>query len=339
MKAISLIDEKTLGLITHQHYPLLPDDSVEIDIVLSGICGTDLAVLAGREEGLPGIIRGHEAVGVVVNVGNAVTGLQPGMRVVIDPNEYCGRCAACRSAHTHLCTGGQHGGLDIAGVNKHGMFAERFITRMPFVYPLPDAMSWETAVLIEPVACILNNIDQAEIQAGERVLVLGSGPMSLVAQLLLRAMGVKTLATDLNPNRIQFGRSLGLDVLHADELGTRLQQTRVDAVIDTVGNQLDVAMSTVRRGGRVVLFGFDGNYTYPLPVKHVLVNAIRLIGAGEYNQHFPRALQMASMIPALGELVTHRYTLDEYAEAFDHLLNDPCSNIIKCVFTPNEKYL
>jgi threonine dehydrogenase-like Zn-dependent dehydrogenase len=210
---------------------------------------------------------------------------------------------------------------------------------MPFVYPLPDAMSWETAVLIEPVACILNNIDHAEIQAGERVLVLGSGPMSLVAQLLLRAMGVKTLATDLNPNRIQFGRSLGLDVLHADELGSWLQQTPVDVVIDTVGNQLDVAMSMVRRGGRVVLFGFDGNYTYPLPVKHVLVNAIRLIGAGEYNQHFPRALQMASMIPALGELVTHRYTLDEYAEAFDHLLNDPCSNIIKCVFTPNEKYL
>lgn len=340
MNAISLISKQKLGLIEHDYMGAFTEHSVEIDIVLSGICGTDLAVLSGREEGQIGIIRGHEAVGVIVKIGAAVNNLRVGMRVVIDPNEYCGSCKPCRSAQTHLCQGGMHFTLDIAGVNKHGTFAQRFITRECFVHALPDSMSWETGVLIEPVACILNTIDRASINAGERVLLLGSGPMSLVAQLLLRAMGVTTLATDLNSNRINFGRSLGLDIVHSDELESRLQtQDPVDAVIDTVGNQLDTAARAIRRGGRIVLFGFNGNYLYPLPVKHFLVNAISIIAAGEYNQHFPRALDLALSLPDLGKLVTHRYALDAFSHAFDSLLNNPASPAIKSVFVPNPKYL
>ncbi|WP_413792072.1 MULTISPECIES: alcohol dehydrogenase catalytic domain-containing protein [unclassified Pseudomonas] len=340
MKAISLVGAQKLSLVDQDNLETLPFDGVEIEIVLSGICGTDLAVLAGREEGQIGIVRGHEAVGIVVNVGPGVTRLRKGMRVVVDPNEYCGNCEHCNSAKTHLCTGGSNAGLNIAGVNEHGTFAERFITQERFVHGLPDDMSWETAVLIEPVACILNNIDKASIKAGERVLLLGSGPMSLVAQILLRAMGVQTCATDLNTFRIEFGRSLGLDIVPPDELEpSRHDQEQFDVVIDTVGNQLETAANRVCRGGRIVLFGFNGNYKYSLPVKHFLVNAISIIAAGEYNQHFPQALRMAHRLPELGKLVTHRYPLEAYSAAFDSLLNDPSAPAIKSVFTPNPKYL
>ena len=340
MNAIGLVDKQRMGVVDHDYPDVLPVDGIEIDIVLSGICGTDLAVLAGREEGHIGVVRGHEAVGIIVNVGEGVTRLQVGMRVAVDPNEYCGTCEACSSAQTHLCNGGLEAGLDIAGINKHGTFAERFITRERFVHCLPDDMSWEVGVLTEPVACILNNIEQASIQAGERVLLLGSGPMSLVAQLMLRAMGVDTLATDLNTYRINFGRSLGLDVIHPDELESRMkQQVRFDAVIDTVGNQMNAAVQCVRRGGRIVLFGFDGNYSYPLPVKHFLVSAISVIAAGEYNQHFPRALKIARRLPDLGKLVTHYYLLESHETVFDRILNEPSVSSIKSVFTPNPKYL
>ena len=340
MKAISLVGPQTVGLVDYFFAQELPADGVEIDIVMSGICGTDLAVLAGREEGQVGIVRGHEAVGIIITVGKDVKTLRPGMRVVIDPNEYCGSCAPCAGAQTHLCNGGAHAGLDIAGVNKHGTFAHRFITRERFVHCLPEDMSWETGVLVEPVACILNNIDQAAIKPGERVLILGSGPMSLVAQLLLRAMGVQTVATDLNTFRVEFGRSLGLNIVHPDSREwRRLDHEKFDAVIDTVGNQLDVAAQAVRRGGRILLFGFNGHYQYSLPVKHFLVNAISLVAAGEYNQHFPRAIGWAHTLPELGKLVTHRYSLEAYSTAFDSLLNDPYSPRVKCVFTPNLDYL
>ncbi|KQB55237.1 alcohol dehydrogenase [Pseudomonas endophytica] len=340
MKAISLIDKQQLSLINHEPIDALTAHNIEIDIVLSGICGTDLAVLAGREEGQIGIIRGHEAVGIVLNVGKHVTTIRPGMRVVIDPNEYCANCEHCRAAKTHLCNGKKNNGLAIAGVNKHGTFAQRFITHERFVHPLPDDISWETGVLIEPIACILNNIDKASLIPGERLLILGSGPMSLVAQLILRSMGIITLTTDSNTSRIAFGRSLGLDVVHPNELAMRLStQEKMDAVIDTVGNQLETATHSVRRGGRIILFGFNGNYQYPLPAKHFLINAISLIAAGEYNQHFPRALNIARRLPELAKLVTHRYTLENYSHAFDELLNNPCTPAVKIVFTPNPHYL
>lgn len=340
MKAISLVSAQKFSLVSLDEFKILPADGVEIDIVLSGICGTDLAVLSGREEGQMGIVRGHEAVGVVVNVGAGVTRLRKGMRVVVDPNEYCGNCEHCNSAKTHLCSGGSNAGLNIAGVNKHGTFAERFVTHERFVHDIPDDMSWETAVLIEPVACILNNIEQASIKAGERVLLLGSGPMSLVAQILLRAMGIHTCATDLNTFRIEFGQSLGLDIVRPEELECPGQgHEKFDVVIDTVGNQLETAASRVDRGGRIVLFGFNGNYEYPLPVKHFLVNAISIVAAGEYNQHFPQALRLAHRLPELGKLVTHRYPLEAYSTAFDSLLNDPSAPTVKSVFTPNPKHL
>lgn len=340
MKAISLTSARKLSLVSHHELDTLPDDGVEIEIVLSGICGTDLAVLSGREEGQLGVVRGHEAVGVVVNVGAGVTRTRKGMRVVVDPNEYCGNCEHCNSAKTHLCSGDSKAGLNIAGVNKHGTFAERFITRERFVHRIPDDMSWETAVLIEPVACILNNIEQAAIKAGEHVLLLGSGPMSLVAQILLRAIGARTRATDLNTFRIEFGQSLGLDIVHPEALECPGQdQGKYDVVIDTVGNQLETAASIVGRGGRIVLFGFNGNYKYSLPVKHFLVNAISIIAAGEYNQHFPQALRIAHRLPELGNLVTHRYPLEGYSTAFDSLLNDPSAPTVKSVFTPNPQHL
>ncbi|MGY5954738.1 alcohol dehydrogenase catalytic domain-containing protein [Kosakonia sp. BK9b] len=340
MKAIALTEKYALEMIDYHPMDEFPDDGVEIDIVLSGICGTDLAVLSGREEGLPGIIRGHEAVGVVLYVGKQVSDLRPGMRVVIDPNEYCGSCMPCRASQTHLCTGGKNHSLNIAGVNKHGVFAERFITRAQFVYPLPEGMCWETGVAIEPVACILNNIEQAAIKTGEEVLIIGAGPMSLVAQLLLRRMGVHVIATELNPNRAQFGQSLGLDIVSPEELAMERQcHAGFDVIIDTVGNQLGTATQYIRKGGRILLFGFNSQYIYPLPVKHFLVNSIRLIGAGEYNQHFPRALQIADTIPDLGKLVTHYYALEDYSQAFSRLLNDPAADIVKGVFMPNPKYL
>ncbi|MNG26197.1 hypothetical protein D3C84_1111510 [compost metagenome] len=102
---------------------------------------------------------------------------------------------------------------------------------------------------------------------------------------------------------------------------------------------MGTAIQFVRRGGRILLFGFDGNYHYPLPVKHFLVNVISIIAAGEYNQHFPRALRMAGMLPELGKLVTQRYELEDYSAAFDSLLNDPSVATIKSVFTPNPKYI
>ena len=174
MQALILQKSRELLLTEYDATLMIGNKDVEISIVMTGICGTDLAVIAGREDGKAGIIRGHEAVGVISRLGNDVSELEIGMRVVIDPNQYCGECAPCRSGKTHLCTGFD-GVLAIAGVNKHGTFAERFVCHQRFVYPLPEEVSWEMGVLIEPVACVLNTLEAAALKAGERMLLIGSG--------------------------------------------------------------------------------------------------------------------------------------------------------------------
>ena len=305
----------------------LTERQVEIKVVMSGICGTDLAVLRGKEDAPSGIIRGHEAVGTIIALGSSVTGLYIGQRVVIDPNQYCGDCPACRSGATHLCQGADGRGLAIAGVNRHGTFAARFRCHARFVYPLPDTLSWEAGVLIEPLACVWNVVHRAGLMAGEQVLLLGSGPMSLVAQLLLRQLGIATLATECNAGRRDVARRLGLACCAPEALPA---EPTFSAVIDTVGNQLELASRQLRRGGRIVLFGFDDGYRYAFPAKQFLVNAWSIIGCGEYNQDFNQAISLAQSLPDLSSLVTHKFNLDDYAHAFE-LLSQNSHDCIKAV--------
>ena len=332
VKALALNSLGRLDLIESQP-PQVGHDDVEINIVLTGICGTDLAVFTGRESGGAGIIRGHEAVGVVARVGAGVTRLKPGNRVVIDPNEYCASCPPCQAGRTNLCDGSSGTGLAISGVNQHGTFTEKYVTHKRFVYSLPETMNWETGVLIEPLACVLHNITQSGLVSGQRALILGTGPMSLVAQFAMCHLGIDVLSTELSPYRMSQARSLGFKVVHPDELDNlRNTGERFDAVIDTVGNQLETAVNLVRRGGVVVLFGFDDNYRYPLPAKQLLVDAISIIGAGEYNQEFSRAVKVAADIPQLGSLITTSYALDDHEQAIATLLDPAGATTMKAVF-------
>lgn len=312
----------------------LAPDAAEIGIELTGICGTDMAVLTGRENGTAGIIRGHEAVGTVLRTGAHARRLAAGDRVVIDPNEYCGSCDACRAGETNLCYGAAGQGLAISGVNQHGTFAERYIAPERFLYVLPETMTWEAAVLVEPVACVLNNISAAGLKAGDRVLIMGAGPMGLVALLVMRALGISAVATEISRFRLDFAAAMGLSVLTPGELAEHLPDRSFDAVLDTVGDQLETAFGKVRRGGKVILFGFHDGYRFPLPVKQMLTDAVSIIGAGEYNQGFPRALRIAALIPELGNLITHRFSLDTHDDAF-RLLGSGEAKAMKVVFTPN----
>lgn len=320
-------------LLTDEQAPLIiGNKDVEISIVMSGICGTDLAVIAGREEGRAGIIRGHEAVGIISRLGCDVSGLEKGMRVVIDPNQYCGECEACRSGRTHHCTGFE-GGLAIAGVTIDGTFAERFICHQRFVYPLPEGVSWECGVLVEPVACVLNTLQAGRLQAGERILLIGSGPMSLVAQLICRQLGIETLSVETNPHRRAFARQMGLAVLSPEELP---EHEVFDAVLDSVGDQLELAAGHLVRGGRILLFGFNQHYRYALPAKDFLVNGFSIIGAGEYNNHFPQAIKMVEKIPELEKLVTHKYLLSEHQSAISERFVNGGDLAVKSVFVINK---
>ncbi|MNB69820.1 Sorbitol dehydrogenase [compost metagenome] len=301
-----------------------PSD-VKIKIHMTGICGTDLAVITGKEPGIGGVIRGHEAVGIVTETGPEVSRLKPGDRVVIDPNESCGKCRFCLRGKRNLCVGPDGRGMPIAGLNKDGTFAPWFVTQESFVHKLPESVSWEAAVLTEPLACVLHNFREAGIRAGDRLLVLGSGPMGLLCQYVGKRTGCITVATEVSAERLTIARSISdfacpPDELDKERLELLLNDEKFDVVIDTTGTQMLMAELWVERGGTIIPFGINNRYRHTLAPTFYVQNAIRMLGAGEYLDTFEAALRFVADVPEISSLVTHRYPLDEYAEAIQQLL-------------------
>lgn len=325
MEALVWTEQGRLELVEQECPSCCKPGDVKIQIELTGICGTDLAVISGKEPGSPGVIRGHEAVGTVVGIGSAVSRVQVGDRVVIDPNQSCGKCRFCRKGRLHLCIGPEGQGMPIAGLNISGTFAPYFVTDESFVHKLPDRMSWEAAVLVEPLACVLHNFKEAGVTREDRVLILGSGPMGLLCQIVSRALGCITMATEINPYRLSFSRQFSGEVVTPEELtgdtGIRMRDSgKYDVVIDTVGTQMGLAELWVERGGRIVPFGINGGYQYLLTPTHYTQNALKMIGAGEYLNTFEEALQFAANHRELSSLVTKRYPLKQHETAINELL-------------------
>lgn len=148
-----------------------PDDVV-IEVEACGICGTDLQILAEPpgHPARPGVVLGHEFVGRVAFSGPAASELQPGQRVVVDPDPKCGRCSSCRAGRPADCER-----IEALGVVRDGALARWTKAPAAAVYPLSDDPSSEEAALIEPLACVINGVNRAAPRPGESALVLGAG--------------------------------------------------------------------------------------------------------------------------------------------------------------------
>ena len=300
-----------------------PDDAI-VELALAGICGTDRAIHGGRFPARAGVILGHEAVGVVRELGAAVTHLSPGDRVVIDPTLHCGVCDDCRTGRFNFCA--NKAGTEV-GVDRDGAFARAIRLPARFLYQLPDDMAFERAVLVEPLACVLNNLEQAGVGFDDTVAVLGAGPIGLLAAMMAARRARRVLVVDTHPARVRWARRMCEHVI--DGAGEpRWRETVVQAnrgkppriVVETTGVLLTEALELVDRGGKVVLMGFNASYSATIQPLYLTNRGIHLIGAGDYNQNLQSALDVASGLP-LEALISHRLPLEDHAAAFGLLDN------------------
>lgn len=346
MEALVWTSNRSLELCQWEEPQITAPDEVKIRIEMSGICGTDLAVITGKEEGVPGVIRGHEAVGTVIEIGSSVDRVKVGERVVIDPNQSCGECYFCLKKQPHLCTGTDGKGMPIAGLNRNGTFTFFYTTVQTFAHPLPDHMSWETGVLIEPLACVLHNFKEAKVSAEDKVLILGSGPMGLLSQIVSKSRSGLTVATEINPYRLAFAREISDFALTPSELTQEAVDKicsghKFDLIIDTVGTQLDIAEKWIERGGRIVPFGINAQYQYTFSPTKFVQHAIKIIAAGEYRYTFEEAIQFAAETPELEKLVTRKVKLGQHELAINELVGYELNSLkvigsetVKTVFVP-----
>lgn len=315
MKALVLTEERTLALSERAAPSVTRPDDVIVRIRQTGVCGTDRSVLVGKFPAATGVVLGHEAVGVVEAVGPGATDLRPGDRVVANPTLYCGSCDACLRGRLNHCT--RKTGNEV-GIDRDGSYAEYLVLPEAFWHRIPDEISDDKAVLVEPLACVLSNVDAARMTPGTPVTVLGGGPIGLLFALVTTYLGSPTALVEKDPFRRGFAEDLLGSGRNAPARVVGAADPRAAAapvVVDTVGSMLEIALDLVAVGGTVVVMGYDSRATSKVTPLDLLMRGITIVGAGDYNSHiFPRALDLARFLP-LERLVTHRFALDRFDEA------------------------
>jgi len=249
-----------------------PDDGVvEVRVGACGVCGTDVKIRNGRIPGVrTPIVQGHEIAGIISDLGETTTDLKQGQRVLAHPNQFCGTCKACRTGRHSLCTSGR----GRTGFTRDGGFAD-YVSLPPHVLiPLPDSLSLvEAAPIPDSVATCWRGIKKLQLTPEEQLAVIGCGGLGLNAIQIAKTKGVRVLAVDVSPDKLERAVSVGAD---AAMLATELSSTDamdnhlvekarswsdggLDALIDCSGAegalQTDVPM--LRPGGRMVLLGYS----------------------------------------------------------------------------------
>jgi L-iditol 2-dehydrogenase len=297
MRALLLTKYRELEF-TDADRPAVGPTDVLIRVGACGICGSDVHGYDGSSgRRVPPIIMGHEAAGVVEEVGVAVDRVRVGDRVTFDSTISCGKCDACRRGNVNLCTSRRVLGVSCGDYRQHGAFADFVVVPQHIIYTLPAGMPLEHAAMIEPVSVAVHAVKRLAIQHGERAAVVGSGMIGLLVIQALRDAGCKeVVAIDVDDGRLALAKELGASETvnsgSSDAVKRVLSLTSnegVDIAVEVVGNAaaFGTAVACVRRGGRV---GLVGNLSpeVPFPLQAVVTREISLVGscasAGEYGR-------------------------------------------------------
>lgn len=293
------------------------DTDVLMRVKATGICGTDIHILGRHYQAKPGIILGHESSGIVERVGKQVTNVKPGDKVILDPTYHCSVCDYCQTDRLNYCAEKHH---TETGVSSNGTFAEYHLVNSSFLHPLPDELSFQDGTLTEPLACVLNALDQTRAKYGMRALVVGSGPLGLMFGLSAKTMGCEVTMGDISDYRIEQARKLGVfeDVqdYKKNSIGQSNLSNKFDLVIDTSGNSLERILGVIDRGGDILVAGLNYNYEARIKPSFLTDNGIRIIGSIDANLTFAPAIKLLRQKPLFREIVTHSFPLAEFQKAF-----------------------
>jgi L-iditol 2-dehydrogenase len=294
-----------------------------------GICGTDLKKISSGSHSAPRIF-GHETSGVVAAVGQGDSQFKPGDRVVVFHHIPCGDCYYCRHKTFAQCETYKKVGCTAGFEPSGGGFAE-YVRVMDWIVDrgtvrIPDGISFEQACFVEPVNTCMKGIETLQLMAGERVLVIGQGPIGIMLSTLAKRSGATVVTSDLYPQRLTISKSFGLengiDASRADTVKTVREQTEgrgADAAIVAVGGNglIRTAMDAVRPGGRVLLFAQTVRGEATIDPAAICVDEKRLLGSYsasvELQKDSVRFVMSREM--DLEGLISHRFSLSDSVEA------------------------
>ena len=342
MKALVLEDYMNL-VYKEVPKPIPADGEVLIRVEACGICGSDVHGMDGSTgRRIPPIIMGHEAAGVIEEAGPGVQGWNPGDRVTFDSTIYPLDDWYTLRGRYNLSDNRKVLGVSTPEYRRHGAYAEYVTVPVHVLYPIPDAVSFEEAAMVEPAAVAMHAVNLARLDLQDTVLVMGAGMVGLLlVQILRRSNAGTIIAVDIDDRRLAMAMEFGADhtydarMPHLTDAVLGLSGGRgADVVFEVVGKSetVDRAVHLVRKGGTVVLVG-NTSPRIDLALQAVVTRELRIQGScairGEYEQVLKR---MASGSLEVQPLISAAVPLSEGASWFDKLYNksDNLNKVILC---------
>ncbi|MGG5370637.1 zinc-binding dehydrogenase [Enterococcus sp. AZ196] len=311
--------------------PSPKNDDVLIKVVFSGICGSDIHAFKGEYNKKIPLTLGHEFIGIVHEIGDKVTTLTVGERVVSETTyEVCEKCVHCSAQEFNLCS--QRKGL---GTQVDGSFATFVLAKAERCHKLPERISNETAALIEPLACCVHAVmEKTHIHPNEKIAVFGPGPIGVLLALVAKSLkaDVTLIGISKDAYRLAKAKELGLSLTVDSQtidwdsfLAERTEQLGFDQVFECSGSPqaLQQALEIVKKKGTVIQEGLFAKNPVPVDMSLLLNKEIQLIGSR--TQKTSSWLKTIEWLQTsnidLSPVITNILPLTQWEEAFRLAMN------------------
>jgi threonine 3-dehydrogenase len=332
MKAIAKTQPGKGASLIDLPVPTPTGNEVLIKVECSAICGTDIhqyhwaaSALVFEPNPVFPMVMGHELAGTIVAVGEQVNPSRIGQRVAFETHPYCGECYLCRTGNKHVC-------LNMGNFKKYqnGGFAEYKLTTENTVFVLPDQISFEQGALYEPGGVAMYAVEDSSLNPGDVVVIYGCGPIGLMAMQIFKACGAGTVVgIDVNEFRIAMARKYADVVINgaqesALEIVREIAKTHggADVIVEATAapSVYETMFQMARPEAHIILVGHPGGAVPINVMTDINLKSLNIKG------HFGRsiwsawdklnALESSQRIDLL-DTATHRFTLEQYEEAFE----------------------
>lgn len=302
-----------------------------IQVMASGICGTDLHIYRGEYMGSYPVIPGHEFSGIVTAIGSAVTRFQAGDRVAVEPNIACDNCVNCLNNRQNFCLNWQAVGVTLpGGMEEYVLVPEKAVFRI-------GDLPFEIGAFMEPLSCVVHGVERARIGLADHVAILGAGPIGILMTQMARIQGAAHITVlEINPGRADLAHQFG-----ADRVANSFDELRADTydiVIDATGAipVMNRSIDFARKGGTVLLFGV------PPSGKNMEVEGFKIFQKGltllssftSVRNSFQAVDLLQSGQVNVDALISHRLPLDELPRALE-LIESHDPTVKKVIIQPN----
>ena len=331
MKA-AFVKESSKVVVEDVKQPELDSGDILVKMSACGICGSDLEKVYGKYS-QPSNRLGHEPSGIIDEVGQSVTDFKKGDRVFVHHHVPCYSCHYCLHGNETMCKKYSETNLSPCGLSEKFIVPE-WNVKHGGVLKIPDSMSFDEAAMIEPLACCIRAWNKLSFQKGDSAAILGVGSTGMMHVMLSHAHEFeKIFCIDVNDFRLDFAKQFDIteaikstDSQLQDKVLVPTDNRGVDVAIVATGNlqAFSSAIDLVRKGGTVILFGVPSSgATLNLDMSKVYSKEITLYTSyAASDADTKAALELISSGKIdVKKLITHRYQIDDTAQAFEHAHN------------------